>query len=183
MSLFKTEKESDSPTGPLITTQTVPAGSTVMGRKIPFLNSIDQLTKGGAIHFVTEGKWSSHELLSKLLEITGPASVRISTYSMTEDPTRMLVNYLSTGFITDLKVVSDKRFKSNQGPAHQLASANFPIVLTDVHAKVIVLRNDHWNVTVVGSANFTRNKRKESGVIIEDEKIAEFHFKWIDDVE
>lgn len=151
-----------------------------MGRKVAVLDSVSELKKGGALHFTTQGKWSTHELLSVLLGITGPAGVRISTYSMTEDPVRMLCNYLTLGSITDVKVVTDKRFKTNQADALQLATANFPLVMIDVHAKVMVIRNDEWNVVVVGSSNFTRNKRIEAGVIMENEQAAEFHWNWID---
>lgn len=179
MSLFSpSPRKSD--TNALTASHPAPAPGTVMGRKVPVLDFLYQLKKGETIHFVTEGKWSSHEMLARLLEITGAASVRISTYSMTEDPARMLVNYLHTGQISDLKVITDKRFQGQQGAAHQLAIANFPVVLSDVHAKVMVIRNADWNVVVLGSANFTRNKRTESGVVIENRTAAEFHWNWID---
>jgi len=159
----------------------VQASFTAMGRKVVVLDAISSLGKGQMLTFCTEGKWSSHELLAKLLHHTGPARVRISTYSMTEDPTRMLVNYVAMGQITDLKVVTDKRFQKSQAQVHQLAASNFPLVMADVHAKVIVLQNDDWNITVIGSANFTRNKRRESGIIIDSIDIANFHWKWIDE--
>lgn len=173
-------KDKDKEQANLHTTHTAPKSGMVMGRKVEVLDFLGQLKKGDVIHFVTAGKWSSHELLSRILDVTGAAAVRISTYSMTEDPTRMLVNYLQNGTITNLKVITDKRFEGQQGKAHQLASNNFEVVLTDVHAKVMVIRNKDWNVVVIGSANFTRNKRTECGVVVENEQAAEFHWNWID---
>jgi hypothetical protein len=178
MSLFQTKKTNSEKTAPSLL-QPVPTEHTVLGRKTDVLSFLDNLEKGECIHFVTEGKWSSHEMLNAILRKTGASAVRISTYSMTEDPVRYLVNALGTGMITNLKVITDKRFKGQQAAAHQLASANFGVTLTDVHAKVMVIRNDEWSVTVMGSANFTRNKRRESGIVIESPVAAQFHWNWI----
>lgn len=179
MSLFQTQKDSKSADA-LTTAHPMPPCGMVMGRKVSILAFINGLMPNGAIHFITEGKWSSHELLSCILDLTGAACVRISTYSMTEDPVRMLVNYVHDGRISDLKVITDKRFRGQQGAAHQLAVANFPVILTDVHAKVMVVRNEKWNVVVVGSANFTRNKRNESGIVLDNKEAADFYWNWID---
>ncbi len=181
MSLWEVKKTDSEKTPPSLL-QPVPKEHTVLGRKTDVLSFLDNLEKGECIHFVTHGKWSSHELLNAILRITGTAAVRISTYSMTEDPVRYLVNALGTGMITDLKVITDKRFKGQQAAAHQLAAANFSVTLTDVHAKVMVIQNDDWNVVILGSSNFTRNKRRETGIVMESPIAADFHWKWINDL-
>ena len=56
------------------------------------------------------------------------------------------------------------------------------VKLAKCHAKVTVLENEHWSVTIVSSANMTNNPRIEAGVICTDLAAAEFHKKWIVDV-
>ena len=182
--LFST-KESD--TGPeglthrTTGTEKPAAHHYVMGRKAAVLDSIGELTRGMFMPFVTQGKWSTHELLSAILRHTGPAAVELATYSMTEDPVRMLVNYLNDGSITELLAVCDKRFRTQQPQAMQLAEANFPIALIDIHAKCMTVHNADWDISVLMSSNFTRNKRMECGIIIEDAGNRQFHTKWMTD--
>lgn len=153
---------------------------TVMGRKVDVLASLPSLERNSQLHFCTEGKWSAHELLAKLLEMTGPAEVALTSYSFTEDPLRMLKQYMDTGIIQDLFVLVDKRVEKENPRAYQLAVANFRnLQLVHIHAKVLVIRNAHWNLSVVSSANYTRNKRIEVGCITENESICQFHFDWI----
>lgn len=160
---------------PSLSTSVAEACFYVQGRKAEFFKELPQLKQGSTIYFATVGKWSSHELLAYLLSITGPADVGISTYSMTEDPARLIVDFMSQGIIRKMHLVSDKRFKTHQPNAYQLAIANFPVFLTDIHAKVMVIRNEQWDVVVLGSANFTRNKRREVGCIVADSATAAFY--------
>lgn len=151
-----------------------------MGKKADILCSIDRLAKGHTLHYCTEGRWSSHELLARLLHLAGPSEVCLTSWALTEHPVRMLLKFTNEGLITDLHLVTDKRIKVNNPNAYQLAVANFPnMLLADLHAKVLTVSNDNWKLSVVGSANFTRNKRFESGVITESEAITSFHSKWI----
>lgn len=180
MSLFRTASPKKEGSETTITAD-LPSANTVMGRKVEVLAALEDFTAGQCMVFRTEGKWSSHELLAQLLRLTGPAEVCISTYSMTEDPVRMLVNQLSTGQITKLQVICDTRFTAQQAAAHQLAKANFHLHLCHVHAKCMTISNDRWSLSVIGSANFTRNKRLECGVIIDDAAICAFNRKWIED--
>jgi hypothetical protein len=153
---------------------------TVMGRKVDVLASLPKLERNTQLHFCTEGKWSSHELLAKLLEITGPADVELTSYSFTEDPVRMLTQYLDSGIIKNLMVLVDKRVKVQNPSAYQLAVANFRYMkLVQIHAKVMIIRNDKYSITVISSANYTRNKRIEVGCITENFEIAMFHQNWI----
>jgi len=152
----------------------------VLGRKVDVLASFDNLRSGTHLHFCTQGKWSSHEMLAKLLTITGSAEVCLTSWALTEDPVRMLVQMKQAGIITEMFMVVDKRIKVHNPIAYQLAEANFDkLKLANIHAKVITIRNTDWNLTVLNSANFTRNKRFEAGAVIDDEKMAAFHSSWI----
>jgi len=169
-------------TAPALTTSPQPNGKsfTVFGKKVDVLNSIDQIKKNHTLHFCTEGRWSSHELLARLLDLAGPSEVCLTSWALTEEPVRMLVNMKRDNLITELYLVTDKRIKVNNPNAYQLAVANFPNMrLANLHAKVITVVNDNYAISMVSSANFTQNKRFEAGVITEDKLTSEFHRGWI----
>jgi hypothetical protein len=42
------------------------------------------------------------------------------------------------------------------------------------HAKVTVVENDNWGISIVGSANYTRNPRIEAGVLFTCRNVAAF---------
>jgi hypothetical protein len=147
----------------------------VSGKKAVLFDSLGTLCPNSSIWYMTQGKWSTHELLLHLLKQTGPVHLTIATYSMTEDPVRVLVEQKRMGFLKDVLIVADKRFRGQQPEAFQLAEQNFKVMLKDIHAKVMVLRNEQWNLVVLGSANFTRNKRNEAGVILDNADMAAFY--------
>jgi hypothetical protein len=154
----------------------------VHGRKMDFFRTLPALAMGSTLHFTTQGKWSTHELLAHLLDVSGHAQVDILTYSMTENPVRMLIDCLDSCRISWLRVVTDKRFRTHQPKPYQLATGRFPVYLTDNHAKVMLIYNAKWAMTVIGSANFTRNKRTEVGCIICDRQVMEHYRDNIDSI-
>ena len=59
------------------------------------LKSVVKLIQPGAnIFWVSDGKWSMHEMLLEILNITGAADVYISSYAMSETPARILAQAL-----------------------------------------------------------------------------------------
>ncbi len=114
----------------------------------------------------SNGKWSTHELLSYLLSITGPAELFISTFSIGEIAITTLYNLFKEKQIIKLDMLIDYTAKK-----HRLELLNFAtnmgahIKIDSNHSKVILLKNDSWNIVVVGSGNMTPNPRYEAGVI------------------
>jgi len=131
-------------------------------------------------HYASMGEWSMHDLLFHLLEQTGPASVYISTWSLSENSIRQLLQKINDGIILKLYGVFDWRVKIRRPEAFQLARYNISdIRLTTTHAKVTVIENGKWNIAIEGSANYTNNPRIEAGVISCNKIAADFHKKWM----
>lgn len=148
------------------------------GRKVAEV--IGEIIPGKVIQYKTKGKWSTHQVLSYLLSITGPAKVYLSTYTASEDPLRQLVKHLQEGQITELFCVFDYRIKTYNGSAFQLIAHNCPnIALVKNHAKVMVVENEKWHLAVITSSNWNNNKRNEVGIIFTDKESAAFHRDWI----
>lgn len=141
---------------------------------------IPKLTPDSITHFFTCGHWSSHELLYHILLMTGPAEVLISVWSISETAARLLLEMLDKGLITKLSAVLDYRSKNRHPAAYHLAKHSFSQVNTMVcHAKLTVITNSNWNVTINGSANYTNNPRPEAGYIDTSNSTAAFYSKYI----
>ncbi len=153
-------------------------------RLLPAMKSLEstigELRQGEVIPFMTHGAWSLHQLLEFLLLQIGPSNVMFTTWTITEDPIRAILGLIDRGLITELSAIFDYRIEKRKPEAFQLASNIVTrIVLTKCHAKVMVLQNDNWNVSVIGSSNFSKNPRIEAGVLFTDKATADFTAGWI----
>jgi hypothetical protein len=141
---------------------------------------IGEITMNSEIHYVTGARWSAHNLLHWILQRTGPAKIYISTYTISEDAVRLLHTMKEAGTILEIHALIDKRFDNRNAKAMQFAKENFSsLKLRDCHAKVTVLINDNWYISMVGSANYSNNPRIERGLIICNKTCAEFDRDWI----
>jgi hypothetical protein len=135
---------------------------------------------GTMIEFVTHGRWSVHKIVKHLIGITGSVDVHIATWTITEEPLRMLYKMKNEGEIKHLTCLFDNRIKERTPKSYQFASQFVDTMgLSKSHAKVTVLQNENWSITVNGSMNWSNNPRTESGVIVSTKESAMFHQKWI----
>lgn len=134
------------------------------------------------IHWHSKGDWSTHDLLGGLLDYSGPADVMISTYAFSEYPARLIAELKRTGQIKKLKCIIDSRIDTRSAGALNLVrNCADKLVMTDTHAKVTIIENRSTSLVIVGSANYTTNKRHEAGMIIANPRVVAFHKKWIED--
>lgn len=139
------------------------------------------ITPGHSYHYATAGLWSTHDLLLHILRQTGPARIWIATWSMTEDACRVLVQGIQEGIIADLRLLIDSRVITRNASAYAFVKAHAEKTrITACHAKVTVIENDEWSISMVGSANYTNNPRIEAGVVTESRPVGAFHRDWID---
>ncbi len=144
---------------------------------------LEKLQQDKQLHFISDGYWSMHDLVTELLKKYRPAEIFITTYALREFAVKQLINAIERKQITSVTLLIDYKAKARTPEVYQLASMNFNrIYLTSIHAKVTVLRSAAGCITIVGSANWTSNPRIESGVISLDEATANFHINWIEKV-
>jgi hypothetical protein len=132
---------------------------------------------GTTVKFVTDGAWSMHQMLHYCLELCGPAKVMICTWTITEEPVRAIMRMKDKGMIKDLSVLVDHRIATRSASAMQLLKS----IATDVkliksHAKITVILGEKMWMSIVGSANFSRNRRLEAGTIFTDHDSVMFDF-------
>lgn len=144
---------------------------------------LDQAFEGiypGCIYnMMSDGKWSMVHLLLRILQDTGPAEVWATTWSTNEDSIRSLIDLKQAGYFNGLNFLFDFRVRKYRPAAYFLAKEHFNSKIASCHAKVTVIINEKWSVSVIGSPNYTRNDRIEAVVIFECKEIAEFHKSWI----
>ena len=142
---------------------------------------INLVDHGRTVNWMSDGDWSMHQLLQELLQKIGPADVWISSYAFSELPARTVCDLKTTGVITKLHCIIDSRVDVRSASAlSMLRNSCNAIKLCATHAKVTVLKNNEWFIVIVGSANYTTNKRYECGIISTDAGICHFHKNWIE---
>src|SRR5690606_20032797 len=126
------------------------------------------------------GAWNLHHLLIALVEVTGPAVMYCSTYAMSEAAARTISNLLDAGQLTAFHCVVDNRIDTRTaGSLQLLRSMAKSYALASCHAKVTVLVGAERSVLVLGSANYTENKRIEIGIASTSAEACIFHRDWI----
>lgn len=142
----------------------------------------NKIVPGAFIEFCTAGEFSMHHLLQHLLSISGPANVYLSTWTIKEDPARVLHYLKKSGHIKDLYAVLDYRIRTQDAKHYHLIEKLLTgHVLTKCHAKVIAIEGEKCSFAVVSSANMSNNPRIEAGYIACNDKSMLFHKGWIMD--
>jgi hypothetical protein len=143
-------------------------------------SQMGELRMGETIHFATDAKWHLHDLIVWVLSKTGPADLYFCTYAIKEFQARLFSNMKSDGTIKQTIGLLDYRASVHDPNVVQLLEG-FADKLgkTRTHAKLTVICNEHWGVTIAGSANLTKNTRADIGVITCDKAVAQFRKEWI----
>lgn len=107
-----------------------------------------------------------YHLLEFILEQTGSASLVLTTFSVSEEFVRKLVQMKERGLISCLAIVADHR-TAVKALRLTLFTNNIAeeLLLGNNHAKVLLVQNKDWKVSVVTSQNQTRGNRIECGMI------------------
>lgn len=127
-------------------------------------------------HFYSNGAFNLVQLMLYVLRQTGPAHVFLSTYSIAEDSISTLRRYVDDGTILSIRFLIDNRVRSiSPKPfAHLITSFPDSYRCTSLHAKVALISNEGWHVSIVGSQNATHNPKLERGIIHTSEDIWRF---------
>lgn len=109
------------------------------------------------------------DILRWILEQTGPADVRMTSFSISEEFLRRIYFIRKEGLVRNLDIVLD--FKATNKTLKLwpfIAQTVEHCHLADNHSKILLVSNEGWKVATVMSQNLTRGNRYESGVITTD---------------
>ncbi len=141
---------------------------------------IPGISPGQSIHVVAAGQWCNFDLLEHLGNLVGPAELWLSTWGISDPGVRAIDRMLKRGIVTTCNALVDNHTAIQHSGATAFlrdVSTNFGVL--KCHAKAYVLLGDQLAVSLITSANLTRNPLLEAGVVTESRPIAEFHRDWI----
>jgi hypothetical protein len=143
--------------------------------------AIGKLENGKSTHFYSWGNYNLVALMLYLIKQTGPVHAFMTSYSFSQKSIEQLQNQLSKGQLLSFRVLIDNRVKSMSPLPFQMLMTSFDYRCTSVHAKVSLLWNDHWKISIVTSQNATDNPKLERGTIFTDESVFNFDLKNLTD--
>lgn len=144
-----------------------------------------QIQQNKNIPYASEADFSTHELIEHLLKQTGPAAVRISSFSITEIAIRSFLRLRESGLITELTCLFDLTVKRHRlGILFFTSNIVNEVRLAKIHAKLIFIDNADWNLVVITSSNLNVNDKMEVGLVISNPEEYRFYSdcfdKWFD---
>jgi hypothetical protein len=138
------------------------------------------ISKEHTYHIPSFGSFSTHIAIEHVVGLIGPCEVTLTSWAISEQAVRSLLNLIAQGIITRLTCLFDERVKTYAPNAYQLANHSISeIKLGKCHAKITVLTNDKFSVVINSSANLSLNRRIEAFVFTENEDLAKFYKSWI----
>lgn len=136
-------------------------------------------------YIVTKGQFSLIDLISATADAIGPAHFLISMFTAHGAGIADAHDFLKAGKILSAKWLVDFTFQRRKPHFVGQLRALFGddcIRITKTHAKIVVLVNDRYAVSILSSMNLTHNPRIEFILVREDRKLAEFNTAWIDEI-
>lgn len=138
------------------------------------------LTDNTSYHFATNARWSLHDLIVYYLSLAGPAELHFITWSVKEYQAKLFTSMKERGLITAIHALLDYRNSvQNSEALYMLEKNSTSLGFQRTHAKVTVISNDKWSISIVGSLNLTENTKNDAGVITVSREMGEFWINYI----
>jgi len=136
--------------------------------------SIGLLEHGRQKHYYSDGNFNLIRLIFHLLKQTGPAHVFITTYSISQQSLEKVQSALNKKDLLSIRFLIDNRVKVMSPKPFQMLRQSFAYRCVSLHAKVALIENEDWRISIVTSQNATDNPKLERGVIFTDDLIFNF---------
>lgn len=121
----------------------------------------------GSYYYISNGKVSSYKLLNYFLDrFNEPATVHITTWGFTELALRQMANRKAIKQIKDLYFVFSDQVQVNKANEYQLATSIATAYKKHpCHAKIYLIKTEHYQLSIITSGNLNRNNKLEAGTI------------------
>ena len=155
----------------------------IVSGKLMSPDALGVLRQGEDKHFYSSGAFNLVRLLFYVLRQTGPAHLFLTTYSISMDSIAALRRKKERGELLSVRFLIDNRVRSISPKPFDFLANTFPgcYRCLALHAKVALVYNEKWKVSVVGSQNATHNPKLERGVIHTGLPVFEFDYKMLND--
>lgn len=139
--------------------------------------AIGQLQNGLTTHFYSWGNLNLVRLMMYILKQTGPAHAFMTSYSFSQKSIEQLNLKLSQKQLLSFRVIIDNRVKTMSPIPFQMLMNSFDYRCTSIHAKIALIWNEDWKITILTSQNATDNPKMERGTIFTDASVFDFDLK------
>jgi hypothetical protein len=139
--------------------------------------TIGEIKKDMHLYCFSDGQFSLVAILGYILNKIGKSNVWIATWTIGLDSIGALRILKETGKIDTIKILLDRSYDSrNKIYSKELKKAisEQNIYTISNHAKIMVIYNENWNISLITSMNLNKNKRLEFIEIIENKDMAKF---------
>jgi len=148
-------------------------------------DALGELAPGIERYFVTKGQFSLIDVLRRILDQTGPADVVVSTWTSAGADIAEAFDLLDDGRIRSIRFLVDHFFQRRKpqfcGQIRKLFGDE-SIRVTRNHAKLVVITNEEWKISVLTSMNLNTNPRLEYALVRESPELAAFNLQWIGEI-
>jgi hypothetical protein len=128
-------------------------------------------------HYYSFGNFNLVRLIMYIIKQTGPVNLSMTSYSFSSKSIQQLQNHIENEKIISFKLILDNRVRSISPKPFQIIASCFNYRCTSVHAKIALLWNDNWKLSIVTSQNATDNPKMERGIIFADPAVFDFDLK------
>ena len=142
--------------------------------------AIGQLQNGLTTHFYSWGNFNLVRLMMYILKQTGPAHAFMTSYSFSQKSIEQLNLKLSQKQLLSFRVIIDNRVKTMSPIPFQMLMNSFDYRCTSIHAKIALIWNEDWKITILTSQNATDNPKMERGTIFTEASVFDFDLKTLE---
>jgi hypothetical protein len=149
---------------------------------------VEQLPAAGeSYHILSNGKYDYWTFVPVLIDMMGGRADLLygSTWTMNRNNVVDLVRLYDEGRASKIGILTGLYFKRRETAVYTmlveaLQKRGQPYMAFRNHAKVIILSNADYYLTIEGSANFTANPRLEQYILTNERRLFDFHREWME---
>ena len=141
---------------------------------LPLTKAIGSLVQGKTIHYYSYGNFNLVRLMLYLIKQTGAVHAFMTSYSFSQKSIEAIQRQIELNNLLSFKVIVDNRVRSLSPKPFQMLMQAFDYRCSSIHAKVALLWNDKWKISIVTSQNATDNPKLERGTIFTNDDVFNF---------
>jgi hypothetical protein len=142
--------------------------------------AIGQLQNGLTTHYYSWGNFNLVRLMMYILKQTGPAHAFMTSYSFSQKSIEQINLKIAQKQLLSFRVIIDNRVKTMSPIPFQMLKSSFDYRCTSIHAKIALIWNENWKITILTSQNATDNPKLERGTIFTDPSVFDFDLKTLE---
>ena len=138
------------------------------------IKAIGTIENGKTIHYYSYGNFNLVRLILYLIRQTGPVHLFMTSYSISQESIAQLQRRLEQKQLLSFRLIIDNRVKSMSPKPFQMLAGCFNYRCSSIHAKVALLWNENWTISIVTSQNATNNPKMERGSLFTSPEVFQF---------